>query len=202
MSKANASTGTSPLSNPLVKATLIVVGTTGFEAAGLILWLELDARSMSGLGLIILFIGLVLERLVVTGLPRKVDDWLAILGSSWWEYAAWALWFTLIDKGLDPIGVFALVLLPGLHFQHAFLVSVKIDKTFSELVRHGGFIIFSLIEAIGGGLWLAAFTSTTPPNIQVHLIIIIAITIEHIVQGVVLNAINKEGTLKQMSLVN
>ncbi len=185
-----------------VRNILKLVGTTGFEVAGLILWLHLDARSQSGLGLIILFIGLVLERVVVVGFSRKVDDWLAILGSSWWEYAAWGLWFTLIAKGASPIGVFALVLLPGLHFQHAFLVSVKINRTFGELVRHKGFILFSLIEAVGGGLWLAALTGGTLPRSQAHLIIIIAITIEHIVQGIVLNSINKQGILKQVSLLN
>jgi len=202
MSAGNARTGTSSDSNPLVKGILKLVGTTGFEVAGLIVWLQLDARSKSGLGLIILFIGLVLERLVVVGFSRKLDDWLAILGSSWWEYAAWGLWFTLIAKGLSPIGVFALVLLPGLHFQHAFLVSIKLDKTFSELVRHKGFILFGLIEAVGGALWLSALRSGTPPVIPAHLIIIIAITIEHIVQGIVLNAINKQGILKQVSLLN
>jgi len=185
-----------------VRNILKLLGTTGFEVAGLILWLQLDARSQSGLGLIILFIGLVLERVVVVGFSRKLDDWLAILGSSWWEYAAWGLWFTLIAKGHSPIGVFALVLLPGLHFQHAFLVSVKINRTFGELVRHKGFILFSLIEAVGGGLWLAALTGGTLPRSQAHLIIIIAITIEHIVQGIVLNSINKQGILKQVSLLN
>lgn len=187
-------------SNMIGRALLLLIGTTGFEVAGLILWVELDARAMSGIGLIVLFIALVLERLVITGIPRKLNTWFLILGSSWWEYAAWALWFTLIlSKGLSPIGVFLLVLLPGLHFQHCFLISVSVNKSFGELVRHPGFIIFSLIEAIGGGLWLAAFTGTSIANIPAHLIILIAITIEHIVQGVVLNSINQEGQLAQMS---
>jgi hypothetical protein len=200
MSEEKAAPDSRP-SSPL-GGILKLIGTTGFEVAGLIIWLELDARSQPGLGLIILFIALILERLVVTGFPRKVDEWLAIIGSSWWEYAAWGLWFTLIAAGRDPLGVFALVLLPGLHFQHAFLVSVKIGKTFGELVRHKGFILFGAIEAVGGALWLAAFTSSTPPAIPAHLIILLAITIEHIIQGVVLNTIYKPGVLKQVSMLN
>ena len=199
MSEDNSST-TSSSSSPLTRELLMLIGTTAFEVAGLIIWFEFDARAMSGLGLIILFIGLVLERLVITGIPRRLDDWLPILGSAWWEYAAWALWFTLIQsKGLPTIGVFALVLFPGLHFQHAFSISVKGDRTFGQLIRHGGFILFALIESVGGVLWLAALNSSAGNTIPAHLIIIIAITIEHIVQGIVLNAINQEGRLSQMS---
>ncbi len=180
--------------NPLVT----LIGTTGFEVAGLILWFEFDRHGMPG-GLIILFIGLVLERLVITGIPNSLDVWLGVIGSAWWEYAAWALWFALIQsRGAGSIEVFALVLLPGLHFQHAFVVSLRGDKSFSQLARHPGFIAFSLIEAVGGGIWLALLTSQSP-SLLPHLILIAVVTIEHIVQGWVLNAINDEGRLKQMS---
>lgn len=180
--------------NPLVT----LIGTTGFEVAGLILWLELDRRGIPG-GLIVLFIGLVLERLVIVGLSKSLDEWLGVIGSAWWEYAAWALWFVLIQsRGAGPIEVFALVLLPGLHFQHAFVVSLRGDKSFSQLARHPGFILFSLIEAVGGGIWLALFTSQSP-SLLPHIIIVAIVTIEHIVQGIVLNSINDEGRLKQMS---
>jgi len=183
--------------NPLVT----LIGTTGFEVVGLILWFEFDRHGIPG-GLIVLFIGLVLERLVVIGIPSTLDVWLGVIGSSWWEYAAWALWFILIgSRGAGPIEVFALVLFPGLHFQHAFGVSLKLNKSFSELVRHPGFIAFSLIEAVGGGIWLAFLTSQAP-SLLPHLIIVVVITVEHIVQGVVLNAINDEGRLKQMSMAN
>lgn len=191
-------------SSPIVRALIMLVGATGFEVAGLILWFQLDANDLAGVGLIGLFIALVLERLVVImRIPRELDEWIKILGSSWWEYAAWALWFTLIQaKDSEPILPFLLVLLPGLHFQHAFLVSINVNRTFSELVRHPGFIIFSLIEAIGGGLWLAAFKDPDIGDIPAHLIIVVAITIEHIVQGIVLDRINKEGKATQVALAN
>jgi len=54
----------------LSRILFILIGTTLFEVAGLIAWIEFDARGQSGLGLIILFIGLVLERLVVFGIPK------------------------------------------------------------------------------------------------------------------------------------
>ncbi len=186
----------------LLKALLVLIGTTGFEAAGLILWVELDARDMAGIGLIILFIGLVLERLVISGLPKNLSEWIITISTSWFEYAAWALWFTLIrSKALDPIAVFALVLLPGLHFQHALISSSKPDlnRTFSDLVQHTGFILFALIEAIGGALWLAVLTNPAIIPIPAHLILIIAITLEHIVQAFVLDRINNEGKLAQVA---
>ena len=55
-----------------------------------------------------------------------------------------------------------------------------------------------MIESVGGVLWLAALNNSAGNTIPAHLIIIVAITIEHIVQGVVLNAINQEGRLRQM----
>jgi hypothetical protein len=192
-----------PQVNPLTRSILMLIGTTAFEVAGLIIWVEFDARNMTGFGLILLFIGLVLERLVIIGIPRRLEDTLMVVGSAWWEYAAWALWFTLVQKvGLNPISVLALVLFPGLHFQHAFAVSVKDGKSFSELARHGGFILFGLIEAIGGALWLVALSNSTGNTIPAHLIIIIAITIEHIVQGIVMNSINHEGKVTQMSVAH
>lgn len=187
----------------MIRLLLMLIGTTGFEAAGLIIWFELHEDGRGGLGLIILFTGLVLERLVISGIPRAIDKWLVILGSAWWEYAAWALWFTLIQTvGFSPILVFALVLLPGLHFQHSFIISVSVDRTFGKLAQHPGFIIFSLIEAIGGGIWLAALTDSNTEIVIAHLIIIIAITIEHLVQGFVINMLNQEGTLSQVGGAN
>jgi len=203
MSATTSSIKSVPASSSVLRAILILIGTTGFEVAGLILWFEFDLRGSPGLGLLILFFGLVLERLVVTGIPRELEVWLIIIGSSVWEYAAWALWFTLIQtRGLNPFAIFALVLLPGLHFQHAFLSSIKLEKSFGELSRNVGFIIFGLIEAIGGGLWLALLSGSPTSTIPAHLLIIIAITIEHIVQGVVLDGINNKGTLRQMSRAN
>jgi hypothetical protein len=192
-----------PQVSPLARSILMLIGTTAFEVAGLIIWVVLDAQNMTGLGLILLFVGLVLERLVIVGIPRRVNDTLIVLGSAWWEYAAWALWFTLIQKvGLNPVTVLVLVLFPGLHFQHAFAVAVKDSKSFGELARHRGFILFGLIEAVGGALWLLALTSSGGNTIPAHLIIIIAVTIEHIVQGIVMNAINQEGKITQMSVAH
>ena len=62
-----------PLSSPLARSILMLIGTTAFEVAGLIIWVEFDARNMTGFGLILLFIGLVLERLVIVGIPRRFD---------------------------------------------------------------------------------------------------------------------------------
>lgn len=189
------------MSNTLVvRAVLMLIGTTVFEVVGLIGWFELDARGLAGIGLPFLYVALVLERLVITGIPTSRKDWLIVLGSSWIEYAAWALWFVLIqEKGLAPIAIFILVLLPGLHIQHAFVSSQTMPSSFTDLVQHPGFIAFSAIEAIGGGLWLAAFTDPTLLPIPAHAIIIIAITLEHIAQGAVLNSINQEGAVAQMA---
>jgi hypothetical protein len=185
------------------KALLTLIGTTVFEVAGLVIWFELDRRNNPGLGLLILFFGLVLERLVVTGFPNKLSGWALLIGSSWWEYAAWGLWLTLITKvGLPPFWIFALVLFPGLHFQHAFLISVSTNKTYGELALHPGFILFSLIEAIGGALWLVLLTNTVDSPVLPHLFIFGVIAVEHFVQGVVLNSINQEGQLAQVAQAN
>lgn len=189
------------MSNTLVvRALLMLLGTTVFEVVGLIGWFELDAQGLAGVGLPFLYGALVLERLVISGLPKNTKDWLIVLGTAWIEYAAWALWFVLImEKGLAPIAIFILVLLPGLHIQHAFVSSQSMERSFTDLVQHPGFILFSAIEAIGGGLWLATFNDPTALPIPAHLIIIVAITAEHIVQGLVLNAINQEGAVTQMA---
>lgn len=197
--------------NNVVRAILLLILTTFFEVAGLIIWVEADFQGKLGLGLIILYIGLVLERLSVVLVLNPANEWLGkiweqainILASSWWEYAAWALWFVLIQfLHVDSIGVFLLVLLPGLHFQHAFLIALDSGKSYTELVLNPGFIVFSLIEAIGGALWLAALNSTDISRLNAHLIILIAITIEHIAQGIVLNFLNKQGISIQMSRAN
>jgi hypothetical protein len=177
---------------------LTLIASTGFEVAGLILWFEFDRRGIPA-GLVVMFLGFVLERIVVIGIPDKLDVWLGVIGSSWWEYAVWALWFILIqNRGAGPIEVFVLVFFPGIHFQHAFGASMKFNRLFPELVRNPGFITFSLIEAIGGGLWLALFVSQ-PSSLLPHLIIIITITIEHIVQGFVLGSLNKVPTSTQLA---
>lgn len=184
----------------LVRALLVLIGTTVFEVGGLIGWIILDSQGQVGLGLPFLYVALVLERLVVSGIPQNRHDWLLALGSSWIEYAAWGLWFVLIKfVGLHPIAIFTLVLFPGLHIQHAFVSSQSINRQFSDLVQHPGFLAFSLIEAVGGGLWLAILLDPSLLPIPAHAIIIVAITIEHIVQGVVLNSINQEGVADQIA---
>jgi hypothetical protein len=181
----------------------VLIGTTVFEVAGLVTWMEFDARARTG-GLLILFAGLVLERLVVTGIPKSdakssaADTWLTILGSAWWEYAAWALWLKLIQAGAGPIGVLILVLFAGLHGQHCFNASFRVSRTFGQLVRHPGIILFSLIEAGGGAIWLALFSGSAVSNTVAHLVIGLAILIEHIVQGLVMNTINQQGRMSQM----
>lgn len=189
------------MSNTLVvRALLMLVGTTVFEVVGLIGWFELDAQGLAGIGLPFLYGALVLERLVVTGIPKNVRDWLVVLGSAWIEYAAWALWFVLIrEKGLAPAAIFTLVLFPGLHIQHSFVSSQSMGRSFTEFVQNPGFVLFSFIEAVGGALWLAVFTDPSLLPIPAHLIIIIAITVEHVVQGFVLNSINQEGAVAQMA---
>jgi len=59
-----------------------------------------------------------------------------------------------------------------------------------------------LIEAVGGAIWLIALQSSDISNITAHAIIVIAILIEHLVQGYVLNQINDQGTLAQVSRAN
>ena len=186
----------------MVKSPLLtLIGSTGFEVAGLILWFEFDRHNIPA-GLVIMFIGFVLERIWVIGMPDKLDVWLGVIGSSWWEYAVWALWFILIqNRGAGPIEVFVLVFFPGIHFQHCFGASMKFNRTFSELVRNPGFIVFSLIEAIGGGIWLALFVSQSP-SLLPHLVIVVTITIEHIVQGFVLGSLNNVPKSTQMAAAN
>jgi hypothetical protein len=202
-SSTNSSTPSpSNTGSSLGRALLFLIGTTGFEVAGLVLWLELDAQAMPSLALLFLFIGLVLERFVVKGIPHQIEDWIGIVATSSWEHAVWVVWLVLIQKGVNPILVLALLLLPGLHFQHAFLTSFKSDKSFSELVRNPGFIFFSLVETVGAGLWLAAFTNPAVPRVTAHLIILAAIAIEHFLQGLVLDSLNHQGKLKQMGAAN
>lgn len=180
---------------------LTLIGTTGFEVAGLILWFEFDRHHIPA-GLVVMFIGFVIERIIVIGIPNKLDVWLGVIGSSWWEYAVWALWFLLIqDRGAGPIEVFVLVFFPGIHFQHCFSVALKTDHTFSELVRNPGFIAFGLIEAIGGGIWLTFFVSQAP-SLWPHLIILVTITIEHIVQGYALSALMSTPKATVMAAAN
>src|SRR5690606_7045867 len=113
------------------------------------------------------------------------DEILKVLASAAIEYAAWALWFLLISASdLNPLAVFAAVLFPGLHIQHSLLISLSSEQhSFADLLKNPGFILFGLIEAIAGGLWLAAFTDPAAFPVSAHLILLIGITLEHVVQG-------------------
>ena len=197
---------TNPLAR-IIQLLLLLILTTGFEVGGLVIGIELGLQGMLGQGLVVLYLGLVLERVAVLIVQRPLHEWLdklreqaiRILASSWWEFAAWALWFVLIQfLGVDSTGVFLLVLLPGLHFQHAFLIAVDTGKNYTQLVFYPGFILFTAIEAVGGLLWLLALNSADISNLNAHLILLVAITIEHIAQGIVLNSLNQQGVLTQI----
>jgi len=174
------------------KAILTLAVATITEFAGVFLWVYFVDNHNQPLGIVLLVISLLAERIavVMTALdmygehPLPKNFYPLVLFSGFVEGVIWIVWLIIWDgiPGLGgpiaaTIAMFVMQLLA-----HSWQMSLALNKPPIFQFATGGLTIaFSAIEALGTFGWLTLFRGGN--LILSGVVLFLAFTIEHIVQG-------------------
>jgi hypothetical protein len=161
--EADAASTVSRLFGSLWRIVLVLT-FTGVETVALVGWLGLvegvpTASRAAALGLAVLICGLLLEHyltdLAVNGRSGTFPFWKA-LGFSVSEALLWAVWLRIAERlgGVTGIAVAGIVLTVLLVPQHTIEDNVLRGRGLFERVINPDTFGFSLVEAVGGSVWL------------------------------------------------
>lgn len=167
--------------------TLIVLVLAEFF--GLVVWLHFADQGSHVLGFICLSLGLFIERMTVfiSSIYRPNDPQRTTLAQASRRFAIqavresfiWVIWLLVADgvSGLLAVGVlFVLMLL-----EHSADVAEQNGTHPLYYTRHPVALIYTIVEAVGAGLWLH-YVRTGQPTLGI-MILLVAMVIEHIMQG-------------------
>ncbi len=176
------------------KGIVLLIGTTVAEVAGLFFWVQAADRDQVALGIALLTIGLLVERVVVLYgmraiygpvLPQQKIA-LTLITSGLLETAAWLIWLFLADSVNAYLALAVLFVL--IHVMHCHQLGFLRRGIWPPYLTEPTVIAFSAIEALAGHFWLVyvradAGLFTLDPVQTGALILFFGILLEHTVQG-------------------
>ena len=168
----------------------LVIATVA-EFLGLFYWVELVDNGFVMLGIAIITIGLLAERISVYLLihavwgpepPHKkliLNLFLAGIG----ETVAWLVWLFLAD---GPLGLLwaSVLLTVVLLFEHSIQIGFFMQSSYFKHVTYPMTIVFSALEGVVAFFWL--FFVRTDHELWGAVVLFVGLTVEHIIQGSVI----------------
>ena len=173
--------------SPLADILALVIATVA-EFVGLFFWVQAVDNGQQTLGIAIIIIGLLVERIAVyIGIRAKWGDNPPhpnilgnLVGSGLGETVAWLIWLQIADT-VDPIFA-AIFLAIIILFEHSFQVGYfRRGKPFVYMIDPVT-VVFSAMEGVFAYFWLENFRAGEVTTSAI--ILFVGLTIEHIVQGV------------------
>lgn len=180
-------------------AALAIATVTEF--AGLFLWVQLVDTNQIALGITALTIGLLLERVAVymtiqsfygANPPHPNILW-NLVWASLLEILAWLIWLYLADQVVGPIWaavIFGVIILLLHSYQIGYFKRIGAFTYVTDRIT----IIFSALEAVTAYYWLFLVRDYQP--LFGAAVLFIGLTVEHIIQSVVLEP--RPGELKKV----
>ncbi len=180
---------------------LILAIATVTEFVGLFLWVEWVDENKIVQGIVVLVIGLLLERISVKmtidsyygANPLHPNIFWNLVLSGVLESVGWLIWLFLADKVIGPVWaavVFAVITLA----LHSYQVGYFKRIGFFVYVTDPTTIVFSALEAVTAYYWLSL--ARDEKTLLAAVVLFAGITIEHIIQGSALEA--KPGELPRV----
>jgi hypothetical protein len=181
---------------------LFSIATVG-EFGGLAGWYWGDRAGWGIAAPFVLWFGFLIERSMVVlwlDLPRRIITpsgnlrplWIVLGGVTVAEIAAWIIWIRLADANAPWLG--AAVLVTGIHLVHSYEVALLKHRGVQSVVKEGGVIVLTGLEAAGG--ILALHLATRAPLTYAATVMLGALFIEHIFQ---VSALKREKDAEALS---